>query len=215
MNREKTNPDAPDIATGPRDGADIAQEVSTESLPASDTPTRTPVSGERTSDAERAARAEEPEKADLENRLLRALAELENFRRRAERERMEAVRFAAAQLIQDLLPTADNLSRALDSLPADRPADEHTVQQLRAGVIATERGLQDAFAKHGISKIQPVLGDPFDPHRHQALIEVERSDYPGGTVVQVLLPGYTYHERLLRPALVGVAKRRSEPAPPK
>jgi molecular chaperone GrpE len=182
MNREKPNPDAPDIATGPQDGADIVDEALAE-------------------------------KADLEDRLLRALAELENFRRRAERERMEAVRFAAAQLIEDLLPTADNLSRAFESLPADRPADQHAVQQLQAGIVATERVLQDAFAKHGITKIQPHLGDPFDPHRHQALIEVEQSDYPGGAVVEVLLPGYAYHERLLRPALVGVAKRRGEPAP--
>jgi molecular chaperone GrpE len=183
MSREKTNPDAPDIATGSQDGADILEKATAE-------------------------------KADLEDRLLRALAELENFRRRAERERTEAVRFAAAQLIEDLLPTADNLSRTLDSLPADRPADQHTVQQLRAGIVATERVLQEAFAKHGISKIQPSLGERFDPHRHQALIEVEQTDYPGGAVVEVLLPGYTYHERLLRPALVGVAKRRGEPAPP-
>jgi molecular chaperone GrpE len=82
------------------------------------------------------------------------------------------------------------------------------MQQLRAGIVATEQILQDAFAKHGISKIQPLPEDPFDPHRHQALIEVDQNDYPGGTVVQVLLPGCTYHERVLRPALVGVARRR-------
>jgi molecular chaperone GrpE len=140
------------------------------------------------------------ELAEVMDRLLRALADQENFRRRAEREREDAVRFAAAQLIKDLLPTADSLSRALEN----GPAGDDPLESLRAGVAATERALRDVFVRHGIQ---------FDPHRHQALFEVEGGDSPAGTVAEILLPGYAYHERLLRPALVGVAKSRVAQTP--
>ena len=149
------------------------------------------------------------ELAEVKDRLLRALADQENFRRRAEREREDAVRFAAAQLIKDLLPTADSLSRALEN----GPAGDDPLESLRAGVAATERALRDVFVRHGIQKIQPAPGEPFDPHRHQALFEVEGGDSPAGTVAEILLPGYAYHERLLRPALVGVAKSRVAQTP--
>src|ERR1700737_4663226 len=102
------------------------------------------------------------ELADVKDRLLRALAEHENFRRRSEREREDAVRFAAAQLVKDLLPAADSLSRTLENIP---PGDD-ALQNLLAGVALTERALRDAFMKHGIQKIQPAPGEPFDPHRH-------------------------------------------------
>jgi molecular chaperone GrpE len=149
------------------------------------------------------------ELAEVKDRLLRTLADQENFRRRAEREREDAVKFAASQLVKDLLPTADSLSRALENVP---PGDG-ALPSLLAGVAATERALRDAFLKHGIEKIQPAPGEPFDPHRHQALFEVEGSDCPAGTVAEILLPGYAYHERLLRPALVGVAKSRAAQTP--
>jgi molecular chaperone GrpE len=145
------------------------------------------------------------ELADVKDRLLRALAEHENFRRRSEREREDAVKFAAAQLVKDLLPAADSLSRALENMS---PGDD-ALQSLLAGVALTERALRDVFIKHGIQKIQPAPGEPFDPHRHQALFEVEDDDCPPGTVAEILQPGYAYYERLLRPALVGVAKRRT------
>src|ERR1700682_323788 len=104
------------------------------------------------------------ELADVKDRLLRALADQENSRRRAEREREDAVRFAAAQLVTDLLPTADSLSRALENVPAG----DDPLEGLRAGVASTERALRDVFLKHGVQKIQPAPGEPFDPHRHQA-----------------------------------------------
>jgi len=148
------------------------------------------------------------ERADLKDRLLRALAEQENLRRRAERERDEAVKFAAAALIKDLLATADNLTRALASAPAEPAGRDEAMGNLLAGVAATERILHDAFAKHGIRKIEPAPGESFDPALHQALFEVPDSEYPPGAVAEILLSGYTYHDRLLRPALVGVADGR-------
>lgn len=144
------------------------------------------------------------ELADLKDRLLRALAENENFRRRAERERDEAVKFAAASLVKDLLATADNLARALASVPPEPAGQDEAMRNLLAGVAATERMLNDTFVKHGITKIVPAPGDSFDPELHQALFEVE-SEYPPGAVAEIILPGYTYNQRLLRPALVGVA----------
>jgi molecular chaperone GrpE len=149
------------------------------------------------------------ELADLKDRLLRALAEQENFRRRAARERDEAVKYAAAGVVKDLLATADNLGRALASVPPALDVQGPAMQKLLSGVAATERVLHDTFINHGIRKIEPSPGESFDPNLHQALYEVAANEYPPGAVVEVILPGYTYHQRLLRPALVSVADGRA------
>jgi molecular chaperone GrpE len=151
----------------------------------------------------------EAELADCKDRLLRALAEHENARRRALREREEAVRFAASGLARDLLATADNLRRAIESMPEERIADE-AVRQFLTGVVATERALLDALAKHGIRRIES-LGERFDPDRHEAVFEVTAPERPAGTVAEVLQEGYLHHDRLLRPAMVGVAKGSEGP----
>jgi molecular chaperone GrpE len=166
--------------------------------------------GEPQAETGAAARAAELEAqlADCKDRFLRALAEQENARRRALREREEAVGFAASGLARDLLATADNLRRAIESMPEDRVADE-TVRRLLAGVVATERALLDALAKHGIHRIAS-LGERFDPDRHEAVFEVTAPDRPPGTVAEVLQEGYLHHDRLLRPAMVGVAKGGEE-----
>jgi len=154
----------------------------------------------------------EAELAEAKDRLLRTLAESENQRRRAQRERDDTQRYAAANFAKDLLDVADNLGRALASVSANDVRDER-LKSLLEGVAATERALLAAFERNGIKRIEPRLGDRFDFNLHQAMFEVENSGRPAGAVVQVLQPGYQMHDRLLRPALVGVAK--AEAAPPK
>jgi molecular chaperone GrpE len=152
------------------------------------------------------------ELADQKDRLLRALAETENVRRRAHREREDALKYAVTGFAKDLLSAADNLRRALESLPEAEVKDERT-RSLLAGVAATERELLSVFERHGIRRIDPK-GEPFDHNFHQAIFEAERADQPGGTIVEVLQPGYVLHDRLLRPAMVGVAKGGPKPAEP-
>ena len=151
----------------------------------------------------------EAELADQKDRLLRALAETENVRRRAQREREDASKYAVAGFAKDLLTAADNLRRALDSFPEAAVRDERA-RSLLEGVAATERELLGVFERHGIKRIDPK-GERFDHNFHQAIFEVERPETPGGTIVEVLQPGYLLHDRLLRPAMVGVSKGSSQP----
>ena len=156
----------------------------------------------------------EAELADYKDRLLRALAETENTRRRAQREREDAAKYAISGFAKDLLSAADNLRRALESLPQSEVRDERA-RNLLAGVEATERELLSVFERHGLRRIDP-RGERFDHNFHQAIFEAERHDQPPGTIVEVLQPGYVLHDRLLRPAMVGVAKQpsaRTEPHP--
>lgn len=146
----------------------------------------------------------EKELSEEHDRLLRALAETENTRRRAQRERVDAERYGFAKFAGDLLSVADNLRRALDSLPESEAKDDRT-RSLLAGVAATERELLAAFERHGLKRVD-AKGERFDHNFHQAVFEIERPDVPAGTVVEVLQPGYVVHDRLLRPAMVGVAK---------
>ena len=154
----------------------------------------------------------EAELAEQKDRLLRALAETENVRRRAQREREDASRYAVAGFAKDLLSAADNLRRALESLPEPEVRDDRT-RSLLAGVAATERELLGIFERHGIKRIDPK-GERFDHNFHQAIFEAERPDQPSGTIVEVLQPGYVLHDRLLRPAMVGVAKGQPTQAEP-
>ena len=146
----------------------------------------------------------EAELVDNKDRLLRALAETENVRRRLQRERDDAQRYAVGGFAKDLLSAVDNLRRALDAMPESEVKDART-QGLRDGVAATERELLAAFERHGLKRIDPK-GERFDHNFHQAIFEAERPDLPAGTIVEVLQPGYVLHDRLLRPAMVGVAK---------
>jgi molecular chaperone GrpE len=147
--------------------------------------------------------------AELEatkERLLRALAETENLRRRAAREVEEAHKYAITGFARELLEVADNLSRALGSIPPRAREEIDFVRNLADGVAMTEKTLLASFERHQIAKVEPELGSRFDHNRQQAMLEIETADYPPGTVAQVMQPGYVIADRLLRPALVAVAK---------
>jgi len=160
---------------------------------------------------ERLAKAEN-EAADLKDKLLRTLAETENVRRRAEREAQNAAKYGIERFAKDLLDVADNLRRAIASVPEHQVNDELT-RTLLAGVAATERGLLAAFERNGVRRLDPK-GERFDHNFHQAVFEAENTGKPAGTVIEVLAPGYLLHDRLLRPAMVGVAKGEAKPSGP-
>jgi len=147
----------------------------------------------------------EAEVASLKDQLLRQMAEVENTRRRAQRDREDASKFAVSSFAKELVSVADNLRRALDAVPAEGREHDEMLKSLAVGVEATERQLYAAFDRAGIKKIDPS-GELFDPNFHQVMFEIENTGKPAGTVVQVLQPGYTIHGRLLREAMVGVAK---------
>ncbi|MFZ5749393.1 MAG: nucleotide exchange factor GrpE [Pseudomonadota bacterium] len=146
----------------------------------------------------------EKELADAKAATLYAQAEIQNVRRRAEKEAADARAYAATQFARDVLSVADNLSRALDAIPADLRGDDK-FKGLVTGLEATGRELDSVFARHGISRIG-ALGEPLDPNRHQAMLEVPSAETPPGTIVQEIQTGYMIRDRLLRPALVAVAK---------
>ena len=147
----------------------------------------------------------EAEVASLKDQLLRAMAETENTRRRAQRDREDASKFAVSSFAKELVSVADNLRRALEAVPAEGREKDEMLKSLAVGGEATERQLFAAFDRAGIKKLDPT-GDPFDPNFHQVMFEIENTGKAAGTVIQVLQPGYTIHGRLLREAMVGVAK---------
>lgn len=145
--------------------------------------------------------ARDQEIADLKDRVLRAMADAENTRRRLERDKAEATQYAVTGFARDMLAVADNLARAVASLPAEG------FDNVRTGIEATQRELLAIFARQGIARLEIEAGMALDPNRHQAMIEVE-SDAEAGTVVAELASGWTIRDRLLRPAMVSVARDR-------
>ena len=145
--------------------------------------------------------ARDKELADMKDRLLRQAAETENTRRRLERDKADTAAYAMTGFARDLLAVADNLRRAVAALPAEG------FDGVRAGIEATERELTAIFGRHGISRVETV-GQKLDPNRHQAMLEVEHDTHPPGAIVDELQAGYVIKDRLLRPALVSVAKAR-------
>ncbi len=153
------------------------------------------------------------ENGELKDRLLRALAEMENLRRRTEREVADARAYGVANLARDMLSVADNLARAVESFPAEeRATADAALKALIEGVELTERDLQAALGRHGVTKLSPE-GEKFDPNFHQAMFEIPHEALPAGAVAQVVQSGWKIGERVLRPALVGVSKGGVKAAP--
>lgn len=153
------------------------------------------------------AEALQAEVADLKNKLLRTLAEMENLRRRTEREIGDARQYAVANFARDMLTVGDNLRRAIDAVPKEqRGSGDAALDALIDGVEVTERGLEQSLTKFGVRRIE-TKGQKFDPAVHQAMFEMESPDAQPGTVVEEIQAGYVIGDRTLRPALVGIAKR--------
>jgi molecular chaperone GrpE len=152
------------------------------------------------------------EAAEARDRMLRTLAEMENLRKRTQREVADARSYGIAGFARDILDIADNLQRALDAVPAEaRESADAGLKGLIEGVELTERSLHRALEKNGVQKFDPI-GEKFDPNVQQAMYEVPDSSVASGTVVQVIQAGYMIGERVLRPALVAVSKNATKNA---
>ncbi|MBL0371794.1 nucleotide exchange factor GrpE [Rhizobium sp. KVB221] len=146
------------------------------------------------------------ENADLKDKFLRLAAEMDNLRRRTEREIKDAKTYSTAGFARDMLSVSDNLRRAIEAIPEEvRAAGEAGFMALVEGVEMTERAMLGALERHGVKKLDPA-GQKFDPHFHQAMFEVPNAEIPAGTVIQVVQDGYIIGDRVLRPAMVGVSK---------
>ena len=179
-------PDAADIQGGIENGAAEADSADA-------TPELDPVA------------ALQAENAELRDRFLRLAAEMDNLRRRTERDVRDAKSYSVAGFARDMLAVSDNLRRALESVPAGAADGDAGYKALVEGVEMTERSMLSALERHGVKKLEPE-GQKFDPNFHQAMFEVPNPDVPNNTVVQVVQAGYTIGDRVLRPAMVGVAK---------
>jgi molecular chaperone GrpE len=180
-----------------------------------------PEAAPETSPQPEPAAALQAEVNELKDKLLRTLAEMENLRRRTEREVADQRQYAVTSFARDMLTVGDNLRRAIEAVPKEmREGGDKALSALIEGVEVTERGLEQSLAKFGVKRLSPK-GQKFDPGFHQAMFEVESPDLAPGTVVEEMQAGYAIGDRVLRPALVSVAKRAAkkpeapsaEPAP--
>jgi len=164
-----------------------------------------PPKPESAAELQRLVEQHQAEKADLQDKQLRALAEAQNVRRRAQQDVEKERKFGVERFARDVLSVADNIGRALQALPPDLERMDPALRNVIVGVQATERELQSVLERHGVTRIE-ALGKPFNADFHQAMMEIEDPGVPSGTVVQELIPGYLIAGRLLRAAMVAVSK---------
>src|SRR6056297_3656844 len=145
------------------------------------------------------------ERDALQDKFMRALADAENARKRSDKDRREAENYGGSKLARDMLPVHDNLKRALDTVNEDQRAGSAALFE---GIELTLRELRNAFAKHGITVIDPQVGDRFDPQHHEAMFEAPLPGTKAGEIIQVSAQGFMLHDRILRPAQVGVSSNR-------
>jgi len=154
--------------------------------------------------------AEHDDSTDLKNQLLRALADVENMRKRSERDVAQARRYGHLSFARDLLSCFDNLSQAVALAPEDKDQFDENLKNVLVGVEMISKEIETILERHHIIKLAP-MGEKFDYNHHQAMFEVPNNELDAGTIVQVAQPGYLLHDRLIRPAMVGVSKKESEP----
>ena len=171
-----------------------------------ETETRQDAEMENTSEASSGDTDLKTEMDQLKGDLLRALAETENVRKRAQKEREDAFKYAISNFARDLVSISENFKRALDSVSKEEIEKNPNTKAFFEGVTMIERELLSVFDRHGIQKIMPNVGDKFDHNVHQAMFEVEDPSKPMGTIIETLQAGYVLNDRLLKPAFVGVSK---------
>ena len=196
------------LATSAKADAETSSEIKDTQMPDEKAPDIKTPDTEKSMEAEEAEAAPslEDRLADTNDQLLRALAELENTRRRADRDRTEALKYGAASFARDMLGVADNLQRALHAVAElDQETLPDAAKSLLEGVAATERDLIASMGRHKVSPVSP-MGEKFDPNMHEAMFEAPGAGQPTGTIIEVIETGYIMDERLLRPAKVGIAK---------
>lgn len=203
---EDAHPEVTQSDAGPEAAAEVTPETPDDTEAATDDAPDSEVSEAAGEDDQ----SPEAEIADLKDKLLRTLAEMENLRRRSQKDREDALKYSAANFARDMLSVADNLRRAIEAFPDDGDASAETLTGFVEGVALTEKELLSTLERHGITKIEPE-GEKFDPQFHEAMFEIPTADVENGTVMQVVETGYVIHDRLLRPAKVGIAKAAGAP----
>lgn len=151
--------------------------------------------------------------ADLTDRLLRAHAEMDNIRKRGEREREETAKYAISKFARDVVAVADNFERAIQAVPAGAAEQDGALKSLVDGITMTEREFLNVLERNGVKRVNPK-GEPFNPHQHQAMMEMQNAEVAPGTILEVFQCGYMIDDRVLRPAMVVVAKGGAKPAKP-
>ncbi|MFS2325853.1 nucleotide exchange factor GrpE [Brucella sp. H1_1004] len=211
MADEKNTPETPDLEqrdiNNPRD-RDALKRAADDFLKNRKAEARAEVEEENV-DAENLAAntiaALEADNAELKDQMLRLVAEMENLRKRTQRDVQDARSYAVTNFARDMLLVSDNLRRAQDAIPADALESDANLKSLAEGVEMTERAMLQALERHGVTKLEPE-GQKFDPNFHQAMFEVPNPELPNNTVVQVVQAGFAIGDRVLRPAMVGVSK---------
>jgi molecular chaperone GrpE len=148
--------------------------------------------------------------SEYKDKYLRAHADMDNLRKRTEREKEDTAKYAVTRLARDLLGLGDNFQRALAAVPPGAADADPALKSLVDGITITEREYQTVLEKHGVKRIE-ALGEPFNPHLHQAVMQMPSADVPAGTIVQVFQPGYVIEDRTLRPAMVAVSNGAPKP----
>jgi molecular chaperone GrpE len=190
----------------------VAAEVPATNGPAAAEPVR-PASQPEAAAAELRIAELESQIADLTDRLLRAHAEIDNIRKRAERERADTAKYAISKFARDIVGVSDNFQRAVAAVPPGAADQDPALKSLVEGVTMSEREFLNVLERHGVKRIDPT-GEIFNPHLHQAVMEQPNAELPSGTVLQVLQAGYSIEDRVLRPAMVVVAKGGAKPVRP-
>ncbi len=210
MAEEKNKPENPDLdqrnINNPRD-REALKQAADDFLKARRAEARAETAEDEAEVDETANRiiALEADNAELKDQVLRVAAEMENLRKRTQRDVQDARSYAITNFARDMLSVSDNLRRALDAIPADALETDANLKSLSEGVEMTERAMLLALERHGVKKLEPK-GQKFDPNFHQAMFEVPNPDLPSNTVVEVVQDGYAIGDRVLRPAMVGVSK---------